>query len=145
MDTLTRLRETNAAIRRRDQALDDELVAVESGGEGPLPETPGGELQLETIVLRTGRPVLAIKQGEAQLTFDDADSAVWKSRLTEARPHLMRATGAIGRIEVEGHSLAWLGTGWLVAPETIVSNRHVAGEFGRDTGTTFVFRKGLIG
>jgi hypothetical protein len=58
-----------------------------SGAERvPCPESPGGELQLETIVMRTGRPVLAIKRDEAQLTFDDADSAVWKSRLTAARP-----------------------------------------------------------
>ena len=141
METLARLRTANAAMRDRDQPLDDELNEL-SGADGPTPELPGGELQVETIVMRTGRPVLAIKQDEAQLTFDDADSAVWTARLTAARSHLVRATKAVGRIEVEGHSLAWLGTGWLVAPDTIVTNRHVAAEFGRRSGTSFVFRQG---
>ncbi|MGW5152994.1 DNA/RNA non-specific endonuclease [Rhodococcus koreensis] len=144
MDTLTRLTAANAAMRRRDQDLDSELLALR-GREGPTPELPGGELQTETIVMRTGRPVLAIKRDEAQLTFDDADSTIWKSRLTAARPHLVHAAKAVGRIEVEGHSLAWLGTGWLVAPETIVTNRHVAAEFGRQSGTRFIFRQGLNG
>jgi endonuclease G len=144
MDTLTRLKATNAAMRRRDQRLDSELLEL-GGEEGPAPELPGGELQLETIVMRTGRPVLAIKQDEAQLTFDDADSAVWKARLTAALPRLVHAAKAVGRIEVEGHSLAWLGTGWFVAPETIVTNRHVAAEFGRQSGTRFIFRQGLDG
>jgi endonuclease G len=143
MDTLTRIKAANAAMRNRDQGLDSKLL--ELGGEGPVPELPGGDLQLETIVMRTGRPVLAIKRDEAQLTFDDADSAVWKARLTAARPRLVRAAKAVGRIEVEGHSLAWLGTGWFVAPETIVTNRHVASEFGRQSGTRFVFRLGLDG
>ncbi len=138
MDALTRLRAANAAIRDRDRPLADELTELT---DGPTPEGPGGEIQLETIVLRTGRPVLAIKQDEAQLVFDDADSAVWNSRLQEARSYLVRATRAVGRIEAEGHSLAWLGTGWLVAPDTIVTNRHVAAEFGRRSGTTFVFRQ----
>ncbi|MGE0135667.1 MAG: DNA/RNA non-specific endonuclease [Dehalococcoidia bacterium] len=131
-------------MRRRDHLLDSELLEL-GGGDGPAPELPGGEFQLETIVMRTGRPVLAIKRDEAQLTFDDPDSAVWRSRLTAARPHLVHAAGAVGRIEVVGHRLAWLGTGWLVAPRTIVTNRHVAAEFGRKSGTRFVFRPGVGG
>src|SRR5262245_7556500 len=144
MDALTRLKAANASMRRRDQPLDHELQAL-AGQDGPAPEMPGSELQLETIVLRTGRPVLAIKRDEAQLTFDDTDSVVWTSRLTAARPHLVHAARAVGRIEVEGHKLAWLGTGWLVAPQTIVTNRHVAAEFGQQSGTRFVFRQGLSG
>ena len=144
MDALARLKAMNAAMRRRDQVLDNELLEVASG-EGPVRELPGDEFEVETIVMRTGRPVLAIKRDEAQLTFDDAESAVWKSRLTDARAHLVRATKAVGRIEVKGHRLAWLGTGWLVAPDTIVTNRHVAAEFGRQSGTRFVFRQGLDG
>jgi endonuclease G len=53
------------------------------------------------------------------------------------------ATRAVGRIEVEGHDLAWLGTGWLVRPDVMVTNRHVAAEFGRHDGTTFVFKQGM--
>ncbi len=144
MDPVTRLRAANEAMRRRDEPLDTELLTM-GAAEGRMLETAGGELQVETIVMRTGRPVLAIKQDEAQLTFDDADSTVWQGRLALARSHLVAATKAVGRIEVVGHDLDWLGTGWLVAPETIVTNRHVAAEFGRRDGTRFVFRQGLDG
>jgi endonuclease G len=144
MDTMTRLKEANAAMRRRDKRLDDELQELASQ-EGPAVELPDGGLQTETIVMRTGRPVLAVKNDEAELAFDDADSVVWQSRLLGARQRLVRATQAVGRIEVHGHSLDWLGTGWLVAPDTIVTNRHVAAEFGRGSGATFVFRQGLDG
>jgi endonuclease G len=144
MDLMNRLQNANAAMRRRDKPLDDELQEL-SEGQGPSLESAGGDIQVETIVFRTGRPVLAIKNDEAQLTFDDADSHVWQSRLTEARQRLVQATQAVGRIEVEGHSLDWVGTGWLVGDDTIVTNRHVAAEFGRHDGTTFVFRQGLTG
>jgi endonuclease G, mitochondrial len=122
--------------------LNKELV--ERGGAAGF-EAVDDEFQTESIVIRTGRPVLAIKRDEAQLTFDDPDSAVWQLRLTAARAHLTRAARSVGRIEVVGHRLQWLGTGWLVAPDTIVTNRHVAVEFGRDSATTYVFRKGLDG
>ena len=55
----------------------------------------------------------------------------------------MSAARAVGRIEVEGHDLAWLGTGWLVRPDVVVTNRHVAAEFGRNDGTSFVFKQGI--
>ncbi|GAA2027795.1 hypothetical protein GCM10009819_09060 [Agromyces tropicus] len=165
MDRLTRLRATNAAIRRGDGTLDEELARIaadraelhpelpeappagrEAAARAPrAPEPPPDDFQVETIVMRTGRPVLAIRHDEADLTFADADSEVWRSRLVAARPHLVHAAKAVGRIEVEGHQLAWLGTGWLVAPEIVVTNRHVAGEFGRRTGARFRFRQGLDG
>jgi endonuclease G len=144
MDALDRLKAMNARVRRRDSALHQELA--EPGGlEGPGFEGIPDEFGAESIVLRRGRPVLAIKRDQADLVLEEADSATWRSRLTAASAHITRAARSVGRIEVEGHSLAWLGTGWLVAPDTIVTNRHVAAEFGRDTGATFVFRKGLNG
>ncbi|MEQ7736122.1 hypothetical protein, partial [Escherichia coli] len=94
----------------------------------------------ETIVLRTGRPVLAVVNDQAQLVFTDPESSVWESRLRDAAVHLGAAARAVGRIEVEGHSMAWLGTGWLVRPDVVVTNRHVAAEFGRHDGTSFVFK-----
>src|SRR5206468_1897426 len=99
----------------------------------------------ESIVRRTGRPVLAIIRDRAQLSIDDPDSEVWKDRLTKAHQELETAARAVGRIEVTGHSMGWLGTGWLVAPNVIVTNRHVASEFARRSGTDFVFRQGLSG
>jgi endonuclease G, mitochondrial len=144
MSDLDRLRAMNAGMRRRDSLLHQEL-AQRADAEGPGFEGIGDEFGAESIVLRQGRPVLAIKRDQAELVLEEADTVTWRDRLTTASAHITRAARSVGRIEVEGHSLAWLGTGWLIAPDTIITNRHVAGEFGRDTGTTFVFREGLNG
>jgi endonuclease G len=139
--------------RRASTALIPELARDLEGAQpdsGPMIEVGGQtvdrlEFAQETIVLRTGRPVLAVVGDEAQLVFSDPESSVWKSRLRDASAHLVSAAQAVGRIEVEGHDLAWLGTGWLVRPDVVVTNRHVAAEFGRSDGTSFVFRQGIGG
>ena len=159
-DPIAKLKAANADIEHRDTALRDELAerrdsaktTKRSRAARDEPEMTIEGVQVnreefiaETIVRRTGRPVLAILRDEGQLTFTDPDSVVWKPRLEAAKTHLVKAARAIGRIEVEGHALAWLGTGWLVDRDIIVTNRHVAAEFGRRRGTGFVFRQGLRG
>ena len=159
-DALSRLKAANAELERRDDSLREELrerrdsvsLTHESLGSGPAPElvlegqrVDPQEFEEETIVLRTGRPVLAIVRNAARLTFTDPESKIWKQRLRKAASHLVKAAQAVGRIEVEGHALAWLGTGWLVSPDVIVTNRHVASEFGRQRGTSFLFKQGLNG
>ncbi len=95
----------------------------------------------ETIVFRTGRPVLQVHHDEARLDFDDAASEVWKARLRRAKPLLAPAIRAVGRIELEHHpAFQWVGTGWLVAEGVVATNRHVAQEFGRLSGEKFVFK-----
>jgi endonuclease G, mitochondrial len=166
-DLIGRLRAANARIESRDGKLGEEMLerraatppipelaerALEIAQPGARPTlevdgqtVDGVEFTQETIVLRVGRPVLAVIDDEARLVFSDAESSVWESRLRDASGHLVNATRAVGRIEVEGHSLAWLGTGWLVRPDVVVTNRHVAAEFGRHDGTSFVFRQGIEG
>ena len=155
-DALARLKAANAELERRDASLREELhekrdrarVAPEGGRTA---EAVGGqavssrELAQESIVRKTGRPVLAIFRNEAQLNFETPDSLVWRERLERARSALTQAARAIGRIEVTGHESGWLGTGWLVAPDIVVTNRHVAAQFGRGGGDRFVFRQGLSG
>ncbi|GAA1769724.1 hypothetical protein GCM10009712_17090 [Pseudarthrobacter sulfonivorans] len=166
-DLIGRLKAANAQIERRDSLLGEEMLErraatasiPELAGRTPegTPRDPGPTIEVggqtvdrsefaqETIVLRTGRPVLAVIGDQAQLVFSDPESTVWKSRLRDASAHLVSAARAVGRIEVEGHSLAWLGTGWLVRPDVVVTNRHVAAEFGRNDGTSFVFKQGISG
>lgn len=142
---LARLRRFNAGVRERDPELQDELresLRDESLELGVSIETA---LQHESIVLRRSRPVLAVKQGAADLTFeDDEDSALWKARLTTAQSILAAAIRAVGRIELQGHAdFAWVGTGWLVGPRILVTNRHVASTFASDKHETFGFRSGI--
>jgi endonuclease G len=98
---------------------------------------------LRNIVLRVGRPVLVVVGGTPRLEFADTESEVWRSRLHAARDHLQRAARAVGRIDVSGlPELQYVGTGWLVEQNTILTNRHVAREFGRRTRGRFTFKKG---
>jgi endonuclease G len=132
------------AIRSRDRKLGDELQSKRDRTPQTAFEVRGagtGTFALETIVLRTGRPVLAVSHDEPQLTFHDTESEVWRARLEKARPLLIPAIRAVGRIELQNNPrFDWVGTGWLIDDAVIVTNRHVALEFGRARGEGFVFR-----
>lgn len=132
---------------RRDEAREEARSVAEGMMREGLAATESGAFDLaqETIVLRTGRPVLRIANDLAVLEFTDRDSGVWRGRLQRAQQGLARGIRAVGRVEVQGHRLDWLGTGALVAPDVIATNRHVAEEFGRADGTRFVFRQAEIG
>jgi endonuclease G len=160
-DLESRVRAKVAAIESRDPELRDELESVRNHPEmqeeartvteGFVPgsaalESAQSGLALETIVLRVGRPVLQVLRDQAQLVFSDTESEVWRARLANAQQPLVAAARATGRIEVEGHPrVEWLGTGFLVAPDVVVTNRHVAAEFGRRGGSRFVFRRTVDG
>ena len=138
-------------IRISDEKLGEELDRLlkdrrEVAVVEEAPSGPGRLLSRETIVLRSGRPVLAISEDKAELLFRDDDSRIWKERLTAAQALLTSAIRAVGRVEVAAHpDYSWLGTGWLVDDDIIVTNRHVAMEFGRWSGDGFVFRSGTFG
>jgi S1-C subfamily serine protease len=104
------------------------------------------ELIAESIVVAEGRPVLNISENRATVGFLGPESAVWAGRITAAQPLLDRVIPSVGRIEVTGHpNFTWVGTGWLVADDMIVTNRHVAAEFGRRGAQGFSFRNGVGG
>jgi DNA/RNA endonuclease G (NUC1) len=154
-----RLIRSVAEIQRRDRRLSDELRDVrEKVRRVPPREILAPEVMaleppevhpdfaVETIVLRTARPVLAIQRDEAVLAFSAEDSVIWKQRLENARPYLAQVLPAVGRVEVKHHPrYEWIGTGWLVADDIVVTNRHVAREFGRQSGAQFVYRQGASG
>lgn len=103
-------------------------------------------VSLRTIVMRVGRPVLAIIDAAAELTFPDSESEVWRARLQAAAAQIRRAARAVGRIDVVGHpQLRYVGTGWLVDHQIVLTNRHVAREFARRDGRRFAFAQGIDG
>jgi endonuclease G len=96
----------------------------------------------EAIVLRYGRPSLPIRND----TFDIPVADYWKSRLYPTKSKLDRAIRSVGRIEVPGLGMPFQGTGWIIAPGIVVTNRHVAELFGRrGSGTKFTFRTSPFG
>jgi endonuclease G, mitochondrial len=155
-DSLELLRAATAEIEDRDPKLAEELKSVRARAAETMRESGGLEAMggegaadltgLETIVLRTGRPVLAITDNQPQLVFQDTDSEVWKDRLIKARDGINHAIRAVGRIELDNNPrFDWVGTGWLVANDVVVTNRHVASEFARADGKGFTFRRGSLG
>ena len=146
-EQLARLRRYNLSVRENDPKLAEEVR--DRGFEAMVTETVSPQaaeemLGLESIAMRTQRPVLAIRDNVTRLVFiDEADSKIWGERLTKARPLLDIAIPAVGRIDLMGAQLEWVGTGWLVAENIIVTNRHVAREFAERKGDGFAFKTGL--
>ncbi len=146
-ERLALLRRWTARCRQGDKPLSEETADLR---EVMLQEADGPEaleqaIVQESIILRRERPVLAIHDNAAQLDFvDPADSAVWRARLQQARPMLEQAIRAVGRIDLVGGRLDWVGTGWLVADGIVVTNRHVANEFAepKRNGQGLSFRVG---
>lgn len=140
-------------IAQQDAALWKELEGKFGNAELPMAAAAvtlegfaGPQAQLEAIVLRSGRPVLAVRDNQAVIELEVAEAKIWQERLFKAAPLLHSRIKAIGRVEVSGHRYYdWVGTGWLVMPDIIVTNRHVAQEFTRHSGTVFDFAVGRDG
>lgn len=150
-DQLALLRGYNAAVKERDPKLAEEVRDRMATGElvtesATSPEEIERQVELESIAMRTQRPVLAIKENVTQLVFiDRADSEIWGERLTKAKGVLDAAIPAVGRVDLRGAPLGFVGTAWLVADNVIVTNRHVALEFATRRGDGFTFRSGATG
>src|SRR5262245_11517298 len=132
-----------ALVSRLDAA--DGPLAAEIRGIGGSRSLSRRTIQnsLRNIVLRVGRPVLAIVGGVARLEFNDSESDIWRARLQSSSERLRRAAQAVGRIEVAGlPGLSYVGTGWLVDKDLVATNRHVARMFARRAGARFPFTQG---
>jgi endonuclease G len=145
--------EDKAALLRafNDSLLDDDPELVDAEGATTerleVNRPPQQKIDFESIVMRRRRPVLAIQNGATVLEFkDQGDVPLWKTRLESAAAVLGPAIRSVGRIELTGNpDFSWVGTGWLVHPRFLVTNRHVAEEFARSEGDKFVFQAGPDG
>jgi hypothetical protein len=157
------LRESTRRILENDRGLADQidiLRGLAAHGElRPTLETvrdrvgaleglgTDSALALETIVNRVGRPVLEVANDD--YVVEGPEAAIWEARLGNAtvRAALRQVIPSVGRIEVDNHpDLTWVGTGWLIADDVVVTNRHVASEFAAlsltEAGRSFVFKRG---
>lgn len=107
---------------------------------------PGEDAGTEAIVKRLGRPVFLV-QGSVvtppadTANFAQGESAVITARMNAAEQFLKAAIPGVGRINLANHSMDWVGTGWVVDPEIVVTNRHVAQVFATGEAKPFAFRK----
>jgi endonuclease G, mitochondrial len=144
-EDLSRLRRFNASIRGDSDTKAPAPNRLDIEERAASPALVERLIERESIVLRAERPVLAIRDNQPILEFRDEGDKVWATVLQQARPFLENASRAVGRIELTGARLDWVGTGWLVNENIMVTNRHVASEFARRRGDDFAFRTGIDG
>jgi len=85
------------------------------------PELIGG---LEAIVRTDGsRPSFLICKGEIDRNSSPVGS--WASLLDRSADRLHHAIACVGRIDVPGSSVGFMGTGFLIQEDLILTNRHV--------------------
>ncbi|MFE7130562.1 trypsin-like serine peptidase [Streptomyces sp. NPDC057638] len=127
------------ARQERGRVLAAGADGLEKLAEGRADEISDDEsFGMEAIVLLEGRPALLVQRQD----FPDqaGDWAVLNGRRAGIHDSILR----VGRVEVSGHpSLDWLGTAFLVGPETVMTNRHVAVEFTRVGGAGWTFKEGM--
>ncbi len=101
------------------EALNGALEKIASGQELPREQARG----IEAIIIPDKRPVMPLTpRGSYQ-----AVHKTWLHLNDEAiKDRLTRAARSIGRIEVPGSQYPYGGTGFVVAPKLIMTNRHVA-------------------
>ncbi len=123
----------------RRRVVGDGISGLEKVAEGREEELDEDELLgLEAIVLIEGRPAILIQDGDFL-----PPPREW-AHLSGEREAIRGAIACCGRIEVTGHlNLEWAGTAALVAPTTLMTNRHVAMEFCSRRGERWTFRPGM--
>jgi V8-like Glu-specific endopeptidase len=143
--------ETHATVAKAlVGAVEDEKMRVVAAGTSALnkiakegidatlaPEETRG---LEAIVLLEGRPAILIQDGKFF-----PPPAKWQI-LEAVRDKIQDVFRSVGRIELTGHPrYDWVGTGFLVADDVIMTNRHVAQEFCRQGSKGWKFEAGITG
>ncbi|MBW5482777.1 trypsin-like serine peptidase [Streptomyces bambusae] len=129
-----------AAQEERAKVLEAGARGLEKLAEGRADDVDDDEyFGVEAIVLLQGRPAILVQNQDFP-----SQSGDW-SVLDGQRAGIQQSIARVGRVEVTGHAdLDWLGTGFLVAPDVVMTNRHVAAEFSRSDGQgTFTFRQGM--
>ena len=145
LSSLNRLKKFRAATETTDptlaqESLDSSAVVQEARFSSTSVEA---QIEEESIIQRRNRPALRIIKDTAELAFQDSvESAIWQSRLETAKPLLDKAIKAVGRIDlINSPDYSWVGTGWLLDEDIIVTNRHVAVLFVSQASGKFQFRQ----
>lgn len=95
-------------------------------------------MALEAVILTVGRPALLIQQG----SFPPAPVG-WES-LEDHRPAIENTIPSVGRIDIVAEKKRYhLGTGFVVAPNLVMTNAHIVQKLARrDDDGTWMFYQG---
>lgn len=116
-----------------------QLGALLEGRESALSDAKG-LTATEAIILLRGRPVLLIQRDTWQAPHS-AEIARWLGNPEDPGNPLRQPLPSVGRIEIVGDDdQEYLGTGWMLSEDILITNRHVAEAFGTRRGSGFGFR-----
>jgi hypothetical protein len=87
---------------------------------------------LEAVIRLTGRPSILIKDGDLDLDPADSDLGQWQGTILLARDGMKQTIRSVGRIDRGGFHI---GTGFVVAPGLVMTNRHVLQEIAYENPT----------
>jgi len=144
-------------ILKSDTALSEEVDSILAAGKN-LPSAmrfgishksvkkamvgPVAEMPLTEAMIRLHlRPSLLIKNNK----IATPDSKEIRNRLMPFLPKLESRLPSVGRIDFKKLGRTYGGTGWMIAEDIIVTNRHVAKLFAEKKGQVLIFRKNAIG
>lgn len=100
-----------------------ESTELEFGEAEPLPPGVPMASAEEAIVLLFGRPSMLVVNG----AIIPPESDEWRRRLEIVGPIIAPVLGSVGRVNLANHDeLDWGGTAWVIAPQLVITNRHVA-------------------
>ncbi|SKA94621.1 endonuclease G [Prosthecobacter debontii] len=91
----------------------------------------------EAIILEKGRPPLLIQDGQ----WEEPSLTEIRNWLKPTRQALLTAIPKVGRVEILNFQSDYIGTGWMITEDLLITNRHVAKEFGKRVGQTFQFKQ----
>lgn len=130
----------------KELAADLAKPLVEGVPAAEAPVAVSEELALETIVRRE-RPVLFVQDdwiNKVEVTIDGLEAQELIDRVEANQVVLAPRIPLIGRIDVTHFPGSdYVGTGWFIGPDIVVTNRHVASLIARWDGRQFVFRRGV--
>jgi S1-C subfamily serine protease len=92
----------------------------------------GSDPVLEAIIERFTRPVYIVQDSQFHRPQDFEDSEQIAQRLATAHPVVQPTIPSVGRIDLRNALKPWVGTGWVVRPGIVATNRHVAEEFAEE-------------
>lgn len=92
---------------------------------------------LEAIVEVDGsRPTLELSEDD-RIDLDDPTLGIWRHAARQYADEISRVASAVGRIDRDG---VHMGTGFMVKPGIVLTNRHVLQELAQPSNETWQFR-----
>jgi hypothetical protein len=144
---MTRRPQDREHYERKLKRLETEAVGALAATGDVAPVDPQDRV-FEAIV-REDRPVLFVRDAvfdTDQVTTLGPEAVDLVKRMKDGGDRLVPLLPLIGRLDVLNFpGVEFVGTGWFIATDIVVTNRHVASLIAKQEGRRFVFTRGVGG